>query len=290
MGGGETRNHDGSGNDLGIGKPGDPRPTLTSGDRHAVAVGFDGDVARTLTARYDSSPCSDRGQNVICVVNRGHYREDEISETLRSNSHGDLPCVAAFLAGQGAKAGSIGYQEEISPTLRSVSSGTNQVPAVIAFTQNQRNGVRDLQNLAGAIAAESGMKQQTYIAQINCTPEGIAGTMSSKWAKGTGGPAGDEHYNLIAYGLDEEKNGYREQYGTLQARKDSGGFQGCVAQRYTVRRLTPLECERLQGYPDGWTDIPGASDSARYKALGNSVAIPCVEYVMEGIMTVFEKE
>lgn len=38
-----------------------------------------------------------------------------------------------------------------------------------------------------------------------------------------------------------------------------------------IRRLTPLECERLQGFPDGWTDIEGASDSARYKALGNSV-------------------
>ena len=50
-----------------------------------------------------------------------------------------------------------------------------------------------------------------------------------------------------------------------------------------IRRLTPLECERLQGFPDGWTDIPGASDSARYKALGNSVAIPCVEFVMRGI-------
>ena len=40
---------------------------------------------------------------------------------------------------------------------------------------------------------------------------------------------------------------------------------------YLIRRLTPLECERLQGFPDGWTDIPGASDSARYKALGNSL-------------------
>ena len=49
---------------------------------------------------------------------------------------------------------------------------------------------------------------------------------------------------------------------------------------YLIRRLTPLECERLQGFPDGWTDIPGASDSARYKALGNSVAIPCVEFIM----------
>lgn len=51
-----------------------------------------------------------------------------------------------------------------------------------------------------------------------------------------------------------------------------------------IRRLTPLECERLQGFPDGWTDLPGVSDSARYKALGNSVAIPCVEYVMRRIV------
>ena len=50
-----------------------------------------------------------------------------------------------------------------------------------------------------------------------------------------------------------------------------------------IRRLTELECERLQGYPDGWTDIPGASGFARYKALGNSVAIPCVSVLMEGI-------
>ncbi len=50
-----------------------------------------------------------------------------------------------------------------------------------------------------------------------------------------------------------------------------------------IRRLTPLECERLQGFPSGWTALPGASDSARYRALGNSVAIPCVEYIMRGI-------
>ena len=47
--------------------------------------------------------------------------------------------------------------------------------------------------------------------------------------------------------------------------------QQAEAYAYLIRRLTPLECERLQGFPDGWTDIPGASDSARYKALGNSV-------------------
>ena len=48
----------------------------------------------------------------------------------------------------------------------------------------------------------------------------------------------------------------------------------CKITDNTVRRITPLECERLQGYPDGWTDIPGASDSKRYKALGNSIALP----------------
>ena len=57
-----------------------------------------------------------------------------------------------------------------------------------------------------------------------------------------------------------------------------------------IRRLTPLECERLQGFPDGWTKQPGASDSARYKALGNSVAIPCVEFIMRGIKTVIEMD
>ena len=57
-----------------------------------------------------------------------------------------------------------------------------------------------------------------------------------------------------------------------------------------IRRLTPLECERLQGFPDGWTNIPNASDSARYKALGNSVAIPCVEFVMQGIALVLLAE
>jgi len=57
-------------------------------------------------------------------------------------------------------------------------------------------------------------------------------------------------------------------------------------QRQLIRRLTPLECERLQCLSDGWTEIPGASDSARYKALGNSVAIPCVTFVLRGIAAV----
>jgi DNA (cytosine-5)-methyltransferase 1 len=80
--------------------------------------------------------------------------------------------------------------------------------------------------------------------------------------------------------------------GTLQS-KTTGGYAinsvHPVRTGNLIRRLTPLECEKLQGFPVGWTDVPGGSDSARYKALGNSVAIPCVEFVMRGIACFLKK-
>ena len=70
--------------------------------------------------------------------------------------------------------------------------------------------------------------------------------------------------------------------------------------RYIVRRLTPLECERLQGYPDGWTDIgewtdskgktKQASDAARYKALGNSIALPPWKWVLKRLCACYERD
>ena len=69
---------------------------------------------------------------------------------------------------------------------------------------------------------------------------------------------------------------------------------------YIVRRLTPLECERLQGYPDGWTDIGEyidtngkkrqTSDAARYKALGNSIALPPWKWVLKRICACYERD
>jgi DNA (cytosine-5)-methyltransferase 1 len=53
-----------------------------------------------------------------------------------------------------------------------------------------------------------------------------------------------------------------------------------------VRRLTPTECERLQGFPDTWTAVDGMSDSARYRMLGNAVAVPCAEWLGRRIMEV----
>ena len=78
----------------------------------------------------------------------------------------------------------------------------------------------------------------------------------------------------------------------LSAGSPTGQAAIGVATEYIVRRLTPLECERLQGFPDGWTDIgewvdtkgkvhKESTDSARYKALGNSIAIPPWTYVLQ---------
>ena len=54
-----------------------------------------------------------------------------------------------------------------------------------------------------------------------------------------------------------------------------------------VRRLTELECERLMGFPDGWTE--GQAGSARYRQLGNSVAVPCVEWIARRLIAVDEE-
>lgn len=58
--------------------------------------------------------------------------------------------------------------------------------------------------------------------------------------------------------------------------------------KYVIRRLTPLECCRLQGFPDYWENGVEGSDSARYKMWGNGMALPCVVYVMQGIKDVLE--
>ena len=65
---------------------------------------------------------------------------------------------------------------------------------------------------------------------------------------------------------------------------NQGGAVALTAPSMQVRRLTPLECERLQGFPDGWTDVPGMSDSLRYKALGNSMAVNCMRHIADRIL------
>ena len=132
--------------------------------------------------------------------------------------------------------------------------------------------------------------------------EECSGTVSSKWAKGTGGPAGDECYNLIAEPVpfrksrraqsvhDHESWVHAEQANTMNQFDVGERDTHAVADAMTVRRLTPRECERLQGFPDDWTMIPyrgkppeECPDGPRYKALGNSMACNCMAWIGERI-------
>ena len=70
--------------------------------------------------------------------------------------------------------------------------------------------------------------------------------------------------------------------GTLKC----GGVPPSVTNEYTIRRLMPVECERLQGFQDGWTDLGDTPDAPRYKALGNSIAVPVMRWIGERIAIV----
>lgn len=154
----------------------------------------------------------------------------------------------------------------------------------IAFAQNQRDELRQM-DVAGALAAEPGMKQQTYLAYgiaTSVTPKfglDVSPTLTVPSPTGGGQPAAVAH--AIQAGATRENpesgpDGVGVQAGiayTLEARPEVQAVQA----EWAVRRLTPRECERLQGFPDDFTAIPyrgkPAADGPRYKALGNSMAV-----------------
>lgn len=131
-------------------------------------------------------------------------------------------------------------------------------------SRKKREGVT--QSLTGCLGA-GGADDNRAQAELY-VPEIIGQAMSCKWAKGTSGPAGDEYHNLVC--AQVTTSGYAD-----NAAQESK----LIPSQIGVRRLTPLECERLQGFPDGWTDIPGASDTARYKALGNSMCVNVMRWI-----------
>ena len=252
--------------------------------------------------------------------------------------------VAGFSAGAGASAGTIGYQEDVAPTLKGSPSG-NCMPSILCINDQGGQIMECSENVTGTLRAQEHGHQplvlrpgkpllyENYGIDSRYTgPHKVAPTLSARM--GTGGLntslvqqvpeeviciAGnaidrqpqnggngfgwqrDIAYTLTATDKHAVMKPYQETVSALCCGDEKGiGNQyvsqdkciiaGEITEEYSatnlVRRLTPLECERLQGYPDGWTDIPGASDSARYKALGNSVAIPCVEYLMQRVAMV----
>lgn len=246
--------------------------------------------------------------------------------------------TAAFSAGAGASAGSIGYGEEVSPTLKGTASG-NCMPSILCLNDQGGSAIACSENVAGTLRAQEHGHQPLVFENHGIDarytgPHSVAPTMSARY--GTGGnnvplvAEPDTIFCITGNAIDRQPmnggNGIGYQQGiaytltatdhhavfsrqrvdvfksnevvsTQSARQhkdatdlvvdmdepDNSASAPRGASVLLIRRLTPLECERLQGFPDGWTDIEGASDSARYKALGNSVAIPCVDYVLQGI-------
>ena len=237
--------------------------------------------------------------SVLCLNDQGGSVmncSENISGTLRAQEHGHQPLV---YENHGIDSRYTG-PHKVAPTMSArYGTGGNNVPLVeqeadaicIAGNtvdrqpQNGGNGLGCQDELAYTLTATD--RHAVYSRQRvdDFRHNDVASTQSARQHK----DATDLVCQPSVYG-QSQFGGYQEGVSTLRAsgRDHGGGSENLAVAAIQetpqlIRRLTPLECERLQGFPDGWTDIPGASDSARYKALGNSVAIPCVEFIMSRI-------
>ena len=223
---------------------------ISLGERTSMGWGEDGDPAYTLLAGHEHEVCcllNDQGGQSIQV------EDGRVSPTLRAESHVHEPVVMCRAHGQ-ANAETL---EDCCPTL----SCNHEQPIVF----------------------ESHSQDARYTQQGDTSP-----ACTAQW--GTGG----NNMPLVAekHGFQNTGIGWWNQSETgATLRTPCGGDStkaNVIAEkrrlRWIVRRLTPTECERLQGFPDGWTDIGEwvdskgkrhkPADSPRYKALGNSIALP----------------
>ena len=183
-----------------------------------------------------------------------------------------IPEVAAFSAGQSKDAGSLGYQEGVSPTLRGAASGTNQVPTALIPEVSKAS-----EDGTGRGVPVMAVRTANTSANGHGIAEGVAHTLDQ--AQGQ------------AVAIHENQQGVVWTSDVAQSLNKGGGKPGqgypAIQQGYAVRRLTPLECERLQGFPDGLTDVPyrgkQAADGPRYKAIGNSMAVNVMSFIGQRI-------
>ena len=190
-----------------------------------------------------------------------------------------------------------GINEEVCFTQN--TTDRHAVAQPMAFTQNTRDEVRYINGdgaIAGALAAQSGMKQTNYIAQpmYMGNAEGGAKEVPFLTCHNLGGTAGISNQTPLigqpmAFTCSEQSNSFawEKPYAptiTAQTANDTSNIQKGVRVGMAVRRLTPVECERLQGFPDNYTNIPWrkaaeSPDGPRYKALGNSMAVPVMAWI-----------
>ena len=194
-------------------------------------------------------------------------------------------CVvsAGFKHKAGSQSGSIGFQEETAPTLMAGQQSAVMKAYVIGAYHS--GGMLSDNPKSGFYEADTSRTLDLNGGNPCCNQGGVAVVED---ADGSGAAAVD------CRNLRETD----EVSGTLLAKAATGGYslnyQNPVRTGLCVRRLTPTEAERLQGYPDGWTetgaDGKAISDTKRYQMLGNSVAVPCVAYIMQGIRDAVDGE
>lgn len=249
------------------------------------------------------------------------YDQDGVWHGLNANENGgmarDSVLCAGFKLGNSEQARSIGYQEELSPTLNAECGGNKPAvvaPVVALDMTHACDVIREYGEQVPSLQARMG----TGGNQVPLTYQDVTGTLSP--GAHAGSYNGQDAYNdmlvvsseispslrakgndpyradMAAYVASVDCRNFREGgevNGTLQA-KESGGqslnLNNTVRQNMVVRRLTPMECERLQGFPDHWTDIGEwtdekgkkhkDADSPRYKALGNSIALPFWDWML----------
>ena len=266
--------------------------------------------------RADTAGCNGKG-----------WKED-VCYTLNTI---DRPAVCAgFKLGNSEQARSIGYAEEQAPTLNAECGGNK--PAVLCLNDQGGSMMGVSHDVSGTLRAQEHGHQPSILDMSHaCDVIRDCGEVapSLQARMGTGGNQIPLTYQMQGFGDYREGNVASsckqrdfkdstdlvcsvdcrnfteggETNGTLQA-KESGGqslnLNNTVRQNMVVRRLTPLECERLQGFPDHWTDLGEwtdskgkrhkDADSPRYKALGNSIALPPWKWLLKRLCGNYERD
>jgi DNA (cytosine-5)-methyltransferase 1 len=230
----------------------DRSPTLNR--RHGQPIVCEPELARTLMARGDSSPCVDRGQNVVAVAH---------------------PAVSGTLCASGAGLSRpAGLASETD--LCVVIPGTEVIPIHDRATRGSGGGpTRNDDGCGNGLGVGKNGDPSPTLSTGDRHAVGVFNRQRSDLFQGQD----------IA--STQAARQHKDATDLVCEPATAVDFQALTKNSYTVRRLTPTECERLQGYPDGWTacghDGKPISDSARYMMLGNSVAVPCVAYILMGI-------
>lgn len=264
--------------------------------RISVVADFGGDTAGEISFERKSvsghpAPRGAAGKEAAGGFETG---ADRCGRHERENNQ---PVIcAAFKAGQGAKANGIGYAEECAPTMGAVSSGLNQCPSVLIFDRAQITSPNN-RSTVGPDKPRPALHTFGEVPTVCYQMQGYGDYREGDVASSCKQRDYKDSTDLVVSSVDCRN--FREGgeiNGSLQA-KESGGqslnLQNTIRTGMIVRRLTPMECERLQGYPDGWTDIGewrdskgklrDSADSPRYKACGNSIALPFWDFLAKRI-------